>query len=69
MVCLRLEFTLTDHGVHFQWHEFNNAHAFLRDEGYRYDPAASQISYSMILELLNRKLGEGDVQNSLSSES
>ena len=59
---------LTDHGVHFQWHEFNNAHAFLRDEGYRYDPAATQISYSMILELLNRKLGEGGVQSSLSSE-
>lgn len=58
---------LTDHGVHFQWHEFNNAHAFLRDEGYRYDPAATQISNSMILELLKRKLGEGDVQNSLSS--
>jgi len=59
---------LTDHGVHFQWHEFNNAHAFLRDEGYRYDPVATQISYSMILELLNRKLGEGDVQNNMSSE-
>jgi len=47
---------LTDHGVHFQWHEFNNAHAFLRDEGYRYDPATTQISYSMILELFQRTL-------------
>ena len=59
---------LTDHEVHFQWHEFNNAHAFLRDEGYRYDPATTQISYSMTLELLKRKLSEGDIQNSLSSE-
>ncbi len=59
---------LTDHGVHFQWHEFNNAHAFLRDEGYRYDPATAQISYSMILELFKRKLGEGDVQKNLPSE-
>lgn len=55
---------LTDHGVHFQWHEFNNAHAFLRDEGYRYDPATAQISYTIILELFKRKLSEGDVQNS-----
>ncbi|MCZ6800503.1 MAG: dienelactone hydrolase family protein [Nitrospirae bacterium] len=48
---------LTDNHVHFQWHEFNNAHAFLRDEGHRYDPATAQISYSMILELCKRKLG------------
>ncbi len=59
---------LMDHGVHFQWHEFNNAHAFLRDEGYRYDPATTQMSYVMILELFKRKLSEGDIQNSLSSE-
>ena len=59
---------LTDHGVHFQWHEFNNAHAFLRDEGYRYDPATAHISYSMILELFKRKLSEGAIRNSLSSE-
>ncbi len=52
---------LTNHDVHFQWHEFNNAHAFLRDEGYRYDPATTQICYSMILELFKRKLNEGDV--------
>ncbi|MDA0738026.1 MAG: dienelactone hydrolase family protein [Nitrospirae bacterium] len=58
---------LSDYGVNFQWHEFNTAHAFLRDEGHRYDPAATQISYGMILELLKRKLSEGDVQNSLSS--
>jgi carboxymethylenebutenolidase len=57
--------SLTDNEVHFQWHEFNNAHAFLRDEGYRYDPATTQICYSMILELFKRKLNEGDVQNSL----
>ena len=47
---------LTDHGVNFQWHEFNNAHAFLRDEGHRYDPATTQISNSIILELFHRKL-------------
>lgn len=49
-----------DNGVNFQRHEFNNAHAFLRDEGHRYDHAATQISNTMILELFKRKLGEGD---------
>jgi carboxymethylenebutenolidase len=52
--------TLSDAGVHFQWHEFNTAHAFLRDEGPRYDPAAARICYDMVLELFTRKLGEGD---------
>ena len=51
---------LSDAGVHFQWHEFNAAHAFLRDEGPRYDPAAARICYDMALELFTRKLGEGD---------
>jgi carboxymethylenebutenolidase len=52
---------LTDAGVHFQWHEFNAAHAFIRDEGPRYDPAAAELSYAMALELLKRRLGEGDL--------
>jgi carboxymethylenebutenolidase len=51
---------LSDAGVHFQWHEFNAAHAFIRDEGPRYDPAAAQIGYGMALELFKRRLGEGD---------
>ena len=51
---------LSDAGRHFQWHEFNAAHAFLRDEGPRYDPAAARICYDMALELFKRKLGEGD---------
>ena len=51
---------LSDAGTHFQWHEFNAAHAFLRDEGPRYDPAAARICYDMALELFTRKLGKGD---------
>jgi carboxymethylenebutenolidase len=51
---------LSDAGAHFQWHEFNNAHAFLRDEGPRYDPTSARISYDMALELFTRKLAEGD---------
>jgi carboxymethylenebutenolidase len=49
---------LTAAGVTFTWHEFNAQHAFLRDEGYRYDPAASFQSLSLVLELFHRKLNE-----------
>ncbi len=47
---------MTDAGVYFQWHEFNAAHAFLRDEGPRYDPVSAQISYGMAMELFKRRL-------------
>jgi carboxymethylenebutenolidase len=52
---------LTDAGVHFTWHEFNGQHAFLRDEGARYDPELALESYGLALELFKRKLGEGDL--------
>lgn len=51
---------MNDADLLLQWHEFNAAHAFLRDEGARYDPAAAHICYTMALELFHRKLGEGD---------
>ncbi|CAN5383300.1 dienelactone hydrolase family protein [soil metagenome] len=47
---------LADSGVHFQWHEFNAAHAFLRDEGPRYDPAMAQLTYGIALEMFKRQL-------------
>jgi carboxymethylenebutenolidase len=47
-------------GVRFQWMEFNAAHAFLRDEGPRYDPALARSCYGMVLELFGRRLAEGD---------
>lgn len=49
-------------GTHFTWHEFNGAHAFLRDEGYRYDPELAHLSLGMAVQLFRRKLGEGDVR-------
>ncbi len=52
---------MSDAGLTFQWHEFNAAHAFLRDEGPRYDPAMARICWGMALELFGRTLGEGDV--------
>jgi carboxymethylenebutenolidase len=43
-------------GVYFTWHEFNAAHAFLRDEGERYDPAASQLCFALGADLFGRCL-------------
>ena len=53
--------TMTDAGLHFTWHEFNGQHAFLRDEGPRYDPALAVICYNLALSLFKVKLGEGDL--------
>ena len=47
--------------MNFTWHEFNGQHAFLRDEGHRYDPALAMQCYGMALELFHRKFGEGDL--------
>jgi len=42
--------------INFQWHEFNGAHAFARDEGPRHDAAASRVAFSLALELFQRTL-------------
>ena len=47
---------INDAGVSLQWHEFNGAHAFLRDEGPRYDPALARLAWTLILELFGRAL-------------
>ena len=40
----------------FTWHELNAAHAFLRDEGPRYDPELALSGYRMALDLFARNL-------------
>jgi len=52
---------LVDAGRHFTWHEFNAEHAFMRDEGPRYDPELALKVYALALALFHRKLGEGDL--------
>lgn len=47
---------LADANVTFTWHEFNGAHAFMRDQGPRYDPAASRQVYAMAIDLFERRL-------------
>jgi carboxymethylenebutenolidase len=51
---------MNDANVNMQWHEFNGAHAFLRDEGPRYDPALARLAFTLVLELFARKLGTSD---------
>jgi carboxymethylenebutenolidase len=49
-------------GTVFTWHEFNGQHAFMRDEGPRYDPALARVCLELVLELFQRRLGEGDLR-------
>ncbi len=52
--------SLVEAGTNFTWHEFNAEHAFIRDEGHRYNAALAQICYGMAFELLQRKLYAGE---------
>jgi len=47
---------LTDANLTFTWHEFNANHAFMRDEGERYDPQLAMTGYQLALQLFSRKL-------------
>jgi len=60
---------LTEGGVNFTWHEFNAEHAFLRDEGHRYNAALAHIGYAMTLELFQRKLYAGEQAVTVGSEA
>ena len=52
---------LEEVGARFTWHEFNAAHAFMRDEGPRHDPALARLCWELTLELFHRRLGAGDL--------
>jgi carboxymethylenebutenolidase len=52
----RIKARLEEVGTRFQWLEVNGAHAFMRDEGYRYDPVLAYHCYELVLELLHRRL-------------
>ena len=51
---------LDELNLRFSWHEVNGAHAFMRDEGLRYDPELALHLYRETLNLFHRRLGEGD---------
>lgn len=47
---------LSESGRNFTWHEFNGQHAFMRDEGERYDSQLAMIGYQLALNLFGRTL-------------
>jgi carboxymethylenebutenolidase len=57
---LKVYQALSAAGANFTWHEFNGAHAFLRDEGPRYDAELAHLGLGMAVSLFRRALGAGD---------
>ena len=53
---MKIHLNLLASNTTFSWHEFNANHAFMRDEGERYDPALALRVYGMAVELFNRTL-------------
>jgi carboxymethylenebutenolidase len=47
---------LEEVGARYEWHEVNAAHAFLRDEGPRYDPALFLQAMGWLMALFQRNL-------------
>ena len=47
---------LTEADVNFTWHEFNGQHAFMRDEGHRYDPGIAHLVHTLTYDLFGRRL-------------
>ena len=52
----RIHAVLESGGRSFEWHEFNAAHAFLRDEGPRYNPALARVSMALLFRFLAEHL-------------
>jgi len=52
---------LNEVDARFSWHEVNGAHAFLRDEGARYDPELALQVYGLAFDLFHRRLSQGDL--------
>ncbi len=55
----RVQARLDEVEANYQWLEVNGAHAFMRDEGYRYDAALEYLLKGAMLEVLHRKLALG----------
>jgi carboxymethylenebutenolidase len=50
---------LNEVGTRLNWHEVNGAHAFLRDEGVRYDPDLARSMFGLALDLFRRTISVG----------
>lgn len=58
---LKLLTRLTELNTRLNWHEVNGAHAFLRDEGPRYDPAHAHALMGLVYDFFHRRLAAGDL--------
>jgi carboxymethylenebutenolidase len=47
---------LAELGLNHTWHEFNGQHAFMRDEGERYDAQLAMTGYQLALQMFGRTL-------------
>lgn len=47
---------LVEKSVNFTWHEFNGVHAFMRDEGDRYDAELQLLGYQMAIGMFRTAL-------------
>jgi carboxymethylenebutenolidase len=56
---VKIKARLDEVNANFQWFEVNGAHAFMRDEGPRYDPALEYHCKGLMLELFHRRLAIG----------
>lgn len=52
----KIQEALNEADVLFTWHELNAQHAFMRDEGARYDAEAARIAMTLALSLFSRAL-------------
>jgi len=58
---MKLLARLNELNTKINWHEVNGAHAFLRDEGVRYDPEHAHNMMSLVFEFFHRRLAQGDL--------
>lgn len=49
---------LSNAGKEFTWHEFNAQHAFIRDEGHRYDSELTVLCWGLVLRLFARAFSQ-----------
>jgi carboxymethylenebutenolidase len=55
----RIRSALDDAHRTFTWHELNGQHAFIRDEGPRYDAQLESIVWTLVLDLFHCRLASG----------
>ena len=58
---MKLLTRLNEVNTRLNWHEVNGAHAFLRDEGVRYDPELASALMGLVYGFFHRRLGAGDI--------